>query len=75
MKRSIPLFTAFLVLAAGCVTTKPPVPAPTQEQIARVETLLASEPIRRAFAHVDADREATLAEWRMLTEIEAPSGK
>lgn len=74
MKRSLLLFTAFLILAVGCVTTKPPVPAPTQEQVARVEALLASEPIRQAFAYVDADREATLAEWRMLTEIEAPSG-
>lgn len=75
MKRSLPLFSAFLILATGCVTTKPPVPSPTKEQVARVEALLASEPIRKAFAHVDVDREAILAEWRMLTEIEAPSGK
>jgi tripeptide aminopeptidase len=75
MKRVVPLSIALLILAAGCATTKPPVPAPTEEQVARVEALLASEPIRKAFAHVDADREAILAEWRMLTEIAAPSGK
>ena len=75
MKRSLLLLTAFLILAAGCVTTAPRVPAPTQEQVARVEALLASGPILKAFAHVETDREAILAEWRMLTEIEAPSGK
>lgn len=36
--------------------------------------MLAGEGIQRAMNHVEQDREAILAEWRMLTEINAPSG-
>lgn len=76
MKRLIPILPAILMFLAACATTpRPTVPSPTAEQRARVEALLASDPIRRAFAHVDSQKEEILAEWRMLTEIEAPSGE
>jgi tripeptide aminopeptidase len=78
---------AFLLLLLGLVASScrtvvredqpvlPPVPAPSPETIARVRALVSSPPLAAAFEAVDREREAILAEWRMLTEIEAPSGK
>lgn len=51
--------------------------APTYDVAPRVETirsLMEREDIRSASAFVDADRENTIAQWRTISEIAAPSG-
>ena len=70
------LAAASLVFAA-CRTAAPPEadPMPPAATVERVQRLVSSAALASAFAHVDRDRDSILAEWRMLTEIEAPSGK
>lgn len=41
----------------------------------RAKSLLARPEVSKAFAHIDANREAILKEWIAITEINAPSGK
>ncbi len=78
MTKSLPLLPLAALLAlAACATAVPPAPsppAPSPETLLRVERLVASPPVSAAFAWIDANRDALLAEWRRLTEIEAPSG-
>ncbi|MGH9457644.1 MAG: M20/M25/M40 family metallo-hydrolase [Thermoanaerobaculia bacterium] len=73
MKRIAILF--LFLFAAACAVAPEPEPVPSAETVAHVREILASPEIQEAFAHVDAHREEILAEWRMLTEIEAPSGE
>ena len=83
MNRRLALLAAFSLFAvASCRTVvrevepaRPPVPAPSPETVERVRELVSSPVVLAAFDAVERDREAILAEWRMLTEIEAPSGK
>ncbi|HEY0591537.1 MAG TPA: M20/M25/M40 family metallo-hydrolase, partial [Thermoanaerobaculia bacterium] len=79
MPKSAPaLSCAALLFLASCATgvgTKAAPPRPSPETVQRVDRLLASAPVTAAFAWIDANREPLLAEWRRLTEIEAPSGK
>ena len=66
-----------LFLSAACATRPPglePAPPPSAEELARVSALRDSAAVRAAFSHVDAQRDEILAEWRRLTEINAPSG-
>ncbi len=79
MRKALPTL-ALLALAtlASCATggaPPPAVPVPSEETVRRVEQLIASGPLVAAFGWVDANRDPILAEWRALTEIEAPSGK
>jgi tripeptide aminopeptidase len=46
-----------------------------QDLAAEVKDLMARPEVGRALDHVDASRDLILAEWKALTEINAPSGK
>ncbi|HKR64137.1 MAG TPA: M20/M25/M40 family metallo-hydrolase [Thermoanaerobaculia bacterium] len=69
-KRS--LVPALLVILAACRTATPPPTA--NPRIDAMRTFLGRDDLTRAFAAVTADHDATIAQWRMLTEIPAPSG-
>lgn len=71
------LASVSLVSFLACRTVAAPEgePAPPAATVERAQRLVASAPLATAFAHVDRERDSILAEWRMLTEIEAPSGK
>lgn len=64
-----------LLFGLGCVTRPQPAPRPSAETVARVHALASAGAVQDAFAFVDAHRDEILAEWRALTEIEAPSGR
>jgi tripeptide aminopeptidase len=49
--------------------------ADPQDLTPEVHRMMEREDIKRALAYVDAHRDQILAEWKMLTEINAPSGK
>jgi acetylornithine deacetylase/succinyl-diaminopimelate desuccinylase-like protein len=74
------LLVALLVtlLSSSCVTLKDsetiPGPAPDPERLRAAMALTQDPGVLRAFDHIDANREAILAEWVALTEINAPSG-
>jgi tripeptide aminopeptidase len=62
-----------LAFICACRTAAPPT-VPTA-RIAAMSTLMQREDVVRAFAAVDADKDATVAQWRTITEIPAPSGQ
>lgn len=72
--RSLPLLVALAAFACTLPSGPQPVPAPAPGEVQSVVALMTSAPVQRAFEHVDASRDQILAEWRMLTEINAPSG-
>ena len=43
-------------------------------QVDAIRTLMAREDVARAMAFVEADRAVTIAQWRTISEIAAPSG-
>jgi acetylornithine deacetylase/succinyl-diaminopimelate desuccinylase-like protein len=49
--------------------------AGAQDYLARARGLMERQEVKRAFDYVDANREQILAEWKAITEINAPSGK
>jgi tripeptide aminopeptidase len=46
-----------------------------QDLTAQAKEIMARPDVVRAFAHVEAQRDRILGEWRELTEINAPSSK
>ena len=71
MRVSKYLFVSLSLLLVGCVSTTPkrdPV------DLRPAQALLALDGVQRAMNHVEQNRDAILSEWRMLTEINAPSG-
>jgi len=65
------LLVVLSLLFAGCVSSTPK-RAPVD--LRPVQATLAAEGIHRAMNHVEQNRDSILSEWRMLTEINAPSG-
>jgi acetylornithine deacetylase/succinyl-diaminopimelate desuccinylase-like protein len=65
-----------VVLFAACRGTipAPAAPMPAAIPLEAMKTLLQREDVTRAFAAVDRDRDAIVAQWRAVTEIPAPSG-
>ena len=61
--------------AGGSGPARPAAGGAGQPYDDQVRALLARPEIRAAFAHVEREREAILAEWIAITEINAPSGK
>ena len=55
---------------AACRTSAPPATLP----VAEVEAVKSRADVVKAMQFVDADHDATIAEWRHITEIPAPSG-
>src|ERR1700720_4288201 len=49
--------------------------ASAQDMTADAKRLMERAEVKRAFDHIDAQKDRVLAEWIMLTEINAPSGK
>ncbi|HWP42131.1 MAG TPA: M20/M25/M40 family metallo-hydrolase, partial [Blastocatellia bacterium] len=49
--------------------------ASAQDLQSEARAIMEREDVKRAFDHVEAHREQILNEWKMLTEINAPSGK
>lgn len=46
-----------------------------QDLTAEAKRIMERADVKRAFEHVDAHRDEILAEWKAITEINAPSGK
>lgn len=65
------LLISLSLLLAACVSSTPK-RAPVD--LREVQAMLAGEAVQRAMNHVEQNRAVILAEWRMLTEINAPSG-
>ncbi|MGA7615087.1 MAG: M20/M25/M40 family metallo-hydrolase [Thermoanaerobaculia bacterium] len=75
MKR-LALVTLLLITSA-CTTTRSArlaVPPPDPRTIAEVEATVAQPSVTKALGWIDAHHDDILAEWRTLTEINAPSG-
>jgi tripeptide aminopeptidase len=64
---------ALLFSLASCATA--PSPAESPVPLAAMQALVARPELVAAFAAVDRDRDAIVAQWRALTEIPAPSGQ
>jgi acetylornithine deacetylase/succinyl-diaminopimelate desuccinylase-like protein len=65
-------------MAMACRTIAPVAPAASPDAAVPVEaikTLMQRDDVARALAFIDRDREATIAQWRSLVEIPAPSGQ
>ena len=72
MKRLV-LSLSILTIASACrTTTQTTAPSP---QLGRVQQIAARADVQAAFAHVDASKDAIVAEWVTLTNINAPSGQ
>jgi tripeptide aminopeptidase len=69
------VWIASLSLFASCATAPAPAPPRPSVPLAEMQNLIARPELTRAFAAVDRDREAIVAQWRALTEIPAPSGQ
>lgn len=65
------LLVSLSLLVAGCVSTTP---KRASVDLRPAQALLAGDGVQRAMNHVEQNRDAILSEWRMLTEINAPSG-
>jgi tripeptide aminopeptidase len=65
------LLTGLLLTAVACRTTTPTAPSP---ELPRVQQIAARADVQAAFAHIDASKDAVVAEWTALTAINAPSG-
>lgn len=49
--------------------------ASAQDLTSQARAIMGRQDVKRAFEHVEANRDQILSEWKMLTEINAPSGK
>ncbi|HET9529388.1 MAG TPA: M20/M25/M40 family metallo-hydrolase [Blastocatellia bacterium] len=49
--------------------------ASAQDLTSEARAIMGRQDVKRAFEHVEANRDQILSEWKMLTEINAPSGK
>lgn len=58
-----------------CVILLAVTQAGAQDFVSRAKSLMERPDVKRALGYVDANREQILAEWKALTEINAPSGK
>jgi tripeptide aminopeptidase len=67
MKKALAAF-ACAVLAIGASVG-------AQDLTAEAKRIMERADVKRAFEHVDAHRDEILAEWKAITEINAPSGK
>lgn len=74
------VLAALLFVLTACASA-PPAPttaatpaAPPRVPVAEMQALIARPELTPAFAAVDSDRDAIVAQWRALTEIPAPSG-
>lgn len=67
---------ALLLLLTSCATAPAPSAAESRPvPLAAMQALIAQPELVAAFAAVDRDRDAIVAQWRALTEIPAPSGQ
>lgn len=64
----MPILTLFLLILPFLFSG-------VNSEAARIKLLIEDPHVKRALSYPDANRERTLAEWRVLTEINAPSGK
>ena len=62
-----------VALACACLLAGSNVSA--QDLTPDAKRLMEREDVKRAFAHIDAHKQEILAEWKTITEINAPSGK
>jgi tripeptide aminopeptidase len=62
---------AVVALSACSTTTPPPATLPSAE----IERIKARDDVSRAMQFVDHEHDATIAQWRTITEIPAPSGQ
>ncbi|HKP73881.1 MAG TPA: hypothetical protein VJT82_13145, partial [Pyrinomonadaceae bacterium] len=69
--RGLPLRLAALLLFVAADLTN----SPAQMSVEQAKALMNRAEVKNAFAFVDTNRAATLAEWSAITEINAPSGK
>src|SRR5690349_5873911 len=78
MRQRLLLFTLIVVFIAACRGTAPVSTPPAASTLPipldAMKALMQREDLVRAYAAVDADREAIIAQWRTITEIPAPSG-
>lgn len=63
------------VAALACAVLLAGASASAQDVAAEAKRIMERADVKRAFDHVDAHRDEILAEWKTITEINAPSGK
>lgn len=63
------------VAKLACAIMLASLPAGAQDYLSQARRIMERADVKRAFGHVEADRDKILAEWITLTEINAPSGK
>ncbi|HUF16981.1 MAG TPA: M20/M25/M40 family metallo-hydrolase [Thermoanaerobaculia bacterium] len=68
----LPFFFITSCISTTYDTSSPPLP--DAERLAAARELMTDSRILRAFEHIESNRDAILAQWITLTEINAPSG-
>ena len=63
------------IISLVCVASLGAVNTAAQDLTAQAKEIMRRPDVARAFANVEAQRDRILGEWRVLTEINAPSGK
>ena len=64
-----------LIISLVCVALLGAINTAAQDLTAQAKEIMRRPDVARAFAHVEDQRDRILGEWRLLTEINAPSGK